>query len=77
MLRALFVSAVLLMIAGPALADDMDACRDKQAEDKAARVQACERVLAAGQVTGKDLALANAVRGQAFIQKRTPRWRET
>jgi tetratricopeptide (TPR) repeat protein len=69
MLRALFVSAVLLTIAGPALADDMDACRDKQAEDKAARVQACDKVIAAGQATGKDLAIANAVRGQAFLQK--------
>ena len=69
MLRAFFVSAVLLTIAGPALADDMDVCRDKQAEDKAARVQACEKVIAAGQGTGKDLALANAVRGQAFLQK--------
>jgi tetratricopeptide (TPR) repeat protein len=69
MLRAFFVFVVVLAIAGPALADDMDTCRDKQTEAKA-RLDACEKVLAAGQAPGKDLALAYAVRGQAFRVKR-------
>ena len=68
MLRALFVSAVILVVstvrpamAGPTLADDLGTCRNKQTEDKAARLDACERVIAAGQASGKDLALAYAV----------------
>jgi hypothetical protein len=36
MLRALLVSAALSMIAGPALADDIDLCRDRQTEAKGA-----------------------------------------
>jgi tetratricopeptide (TPR) repeat protein len=68
MLRALFVSAVLLAIVGLALADDMDACRDRQTEAKA-RLDACEKVIAAGQASGQDLAVANAARGQAFQLK--------
>jgi tetratricopeptide (TPR) repeat protein len=77
MLRAFFVSAVILVVstlrpamAGPTLADDMETCRNKQTEDKAARLGACERVIAAGQASGKDLALAYAVRGQEFQRKR-------
>ena len=65
----LAVSTVAPAIAGPTLSDDLETCRNKQAEDKAGRVQACERVIAGGQATGKDLALAYAVRGQAFMQK--------
>ncbi len=77
MLRTLFVSAVILVIsavrpavAGPTLADDLETCRNKQTEDKAGRLEACERVIAGGQATGKDLALAYAVRGQEFQRKR-------
>jgi tetratricopeptide (TPR) repeat protein len=69
MLRAVFVSAVLVGVAGPALADDMDTCRDQQTEAKA-RLNACENVIAAAQVPGKDLAIAYGVRGQAFRLKR-------
>jgi len=70
MLRALFVAMVTLAIAGPALADDdMDACRDRQTEAKA-RLDACEKVIAAGQVTGKDLAIANDTRGWIFVRRR-------
>ena len=79
MLRALIVSAVLLIAsnvapatAGLTLGDDMETCRDRQAEDKAARLQACERVIAGGQAAGKDLALAYAVRGQEFQRKHQP-----
>jgi tetratricopeptide (TPR) repeat protein len=77
MLRALFLSAVLLAVAtvtpavaGPTLGDDLETCRNKQAEDKAVRQEACERLIAGGQTSGKDLALAYAVRGQSFEQKR-------
>jgi tetratricopeptide (TPR) repeat protein len=70
MLRAFLVLVVALAIAGPVLADDMATCRDKQAEAKAkARLDACEKVLAAGQAPGKDLAIANYVRGQVFRTK--------
>jgi len=82
MLRVLFVSTILLAMSGPALADDMDTCRaskaeangqpsdakDRQAEAKA-RLEACEKVVASGQVSGKDLGIANFVRGQAFRLK--------
>jgi tetratricopeptide (TPR) repeat protein len=69
MLRVLFMSAVVLAIAGPALADDMDICRDRQAEHKA-RFEACEKIIAAGQATGKDLATAYVVRGLTLEGKR-------
>jgi tetratricopeptide (TPR) repeat protein len=69
MWRAIFVSAVLVTVAGPALADDMDACRDRQTEAKA-RLDACEQVIAAGQVSGKDLAIAYDARGNSFLLKR-------
>jgi tetratricopeptide (TPR) repeat protein len=68
MLRAFLVLVVALAIAGPVLADDIVTCRDKQAEAKA-RLEACEKVLAAGQAPGKDLAIANYVRGQVFRTK--------
>ena len=69
MLRALFILVVTLALAGPARADDMDTCRDRQAEAKA-RLEACEKVIAAGQVAGKDLATALFVRGNALLTKR-------
>jgi tetratricopeptide (TPR) repeat protein len=69
MLRALFTSAVLLAAAGPALADDMDTCRDRQSEPKA-RLEACEKIIAAGQTSGRDLAIAYTVRGLSFDAKR-------
>src|SRR5277367_2770031 len=69
-LRAIFVSAVMLAISGPALADDLQTCRDRQTEDKAARLEACEKVIAAGQASNKDMANAYAVRGQALRLKR-------
>jgi tetratricopeptide (TPR) repeat protein len=63
---ALSVSAVLLVIAGPALADDMALCRDRQTEANA-RLAACDKVIAAGQLSGKDLGAANNGRGQALL----------
>jgi tetratricopeptide (TPR) repeat protein len=75
MLRAILLSTVTLLafvmpaIAGPELGDDVTTCRDKQAGDKAARLEACERVIAAGKAEPKDMALAYAVRGQEFERK--------
>ena len=69
MLRALLMSAVVLAAAGPALADDMDVCRDKQSEPKP-RLEACEKIIAAGQTTGKDLGIAYSVRAQALAARR-------
>jgi Flp pilus assembly protein TadD len=69
MLRALLVSAVVLATAGPALADDLETCRDRQAEAKA-RLDACEQVIAAGKASGKDLGIALFVRGNALATKR-------
>lgn len=74
MLRALFVSRVLFILmvmlafARPALADDMDVCRDRQAEAKA-RQDACEKMIAEGQTSRKDLAIALGVRGNALMAK--------
>ena len=73
--RVLLVLAAVLGFAAQARADDMDICRDRQTEAKA-RLEACDKVIAAGQAAGKDqqvsakdLALANAVKGQAFLNR--------
>jgi tetratricopeptide (TPR) repeat protein len=68
-LRAVFASAVVLAISGPALANDLQTCRDRQTEDKAARLEACENLIIAGKVTGKDLGNALSVRGTALAVK--------
>jgi tetratricopeptide (TPR) repeat protein len=85
MLRALLIAivssvglAVMPAMADPAPGDDLGACRDRQTEPKA-RLDACERLIAAGQasgkeasakeVSGKDLGIAYNVRGQAFLLK--------
>ena len=63
-LRSLLAPAM----AGPLLADDMAMCRDRQAAAQA-RQDACERLIAGGQLTGRDLATALAVRGDAQLDK--------
>ena len=75
MLRALFVSTVLLALsavmaakADPTLGNDLDTCRDRQVDAKL-RLDACEKLLAAGQASGKDLSIALAVRGNALMNK--------
>jgi len=68
MLRVLFVSAALLTIAGPARADDLETCRDPQADSKA-RLTACEALMTSGKLTGKELAMALSVRGNALAAK--------
>ncbi len=69
MLRALLIPAVVLAMTGPAFADDLETCRDRQAEAKA-RLDACEKVIASGQASGKDLGIALAVRGNALLTRR-------
>ena len=75
MLRIFLLPALLLLwITSPALAlpelgDDQTACRDRQGDAKL-RLDACERLIAAGSVTGKDLAVALDVRGDALLAKR-------
>ncbi len=79
MLRAVLVSTIAVLsiswfilgqaIAGPLLGDDVATCRERQADFKV-RLDACERMIAAGQAAGKDLAIALAVRGEGFSQKR-------
>jgi tetratricopeptide (TPR) repeat protein len=56
------------MAAAPVLADDMETCRDrdKQGGTKAL-LDACDKVIATGQLTGKDLAIALFGRGYALV----------
>ena len=74
MLRVLFLSILLVWtgaaaLAGPLLNDDLETCRGRQS-DQQQRIVACENVIAAGTPTGKDLALALSVRGDAQLGKR-------
>ncbi len=75
MVRAFSLSIlVLLSIALPAtagaeLGDDVAICRDKAGDPKA-RQDACERLIINNEATGKDLALAYAIRGNALFDKR-------
>jgi tetratricopeptide (TPR) repeat protein len=56
-------------VAGPLPGDDVTTCRERQTDAKA-RLDACEKVIAAGQAAKKDMAIALAVRGDALSQKR-------
>jgi len=56
-------------MADPPLAADLTACRDRQSE-VAARLAPCERLIAAGQLSANDLAVALSVRGGALLAKR-------
>ena len=70
MLRAFFLALVTLVAAGPALAEgDIDTCR-KQDGEPAARLAACEAVIADAKITGKPKAGAFWVRGDALMKKR-------
>ncbi|UPK37108.1 tetratricopeptide repeat protein [Bradyrhizobium sp. 186] len=55
--------------ADPQPGDDLATCRDRQA-DMQARAQACDNLLNADRVTGKDKATALTVRGNTLINKR-------
>jgi tetratricopeptide (TPR) repeat protein len=71
------VSLTLLVLAGsaaiaaadPQAGDDLATCRDRQAEAQV-RAQACENLLSADRVTGKDKAIALGVRGNALLGRR-------
>jgi tetratricopeptide (TPR) repeat protein len=56
-------------LAGPELGDDLTTCRDRQG-DPQARMDACDRVIADGKATGKDLASVHASRANLLSSKR-------
>ena len=69
MLRALLLGVVMLA-AGPALAaGDVDTCRNSTAEP-AARLAACESVIADDKITGPSRAAAFWFRGDSLMKKR-------
>jgi tetratricopeptide (TPR) repeat protein len=75
MLRVVCLTLVALL-SGVAVAaaqsqpgDDLAICRDRQSETQA-RTTACENLLNANKVTGKDKSLALVIRAQAMIAKR-------
>jgi tetratricopeptide (TPR) repeat protein len=70
MLRAFLLALVMLFAAGPVrAAGDIDTCRKQDAEP-AARLAACETVIADEKITGKSRAMAFWVRGDALQKKR-------
>lgn len=75
MLRAVCVATLSLLAivvpaaADPQLGDDVTTCRDRQNELKI-RLASCEKLLAGGTLTGRDLAIAFNVRGMAFMARR-------
>ena len=70
MLRVFFLAVVILVAAGPArAAGDIDTCRKQDAEP-AARLAACETVIADDKITGKSRAAAYWIRGEALTKKR-------
>jgi tetratricopeptide (TPR) repeat protein len=72
MLRVISGLIVVLAVAGPALAGDIETCRD-QKPDFRTRMDACEKVIATAPATGlvpnKDLGFALAMRGHALLVK--------
>jgi tetratricopeptide (TPR) repeat protein len=70
MLRVFFLVLVTLVAAGPArAAGDIDTCRKQEAEP-AARLAACETVIADDKITGKPRAGAFWFRGDSLMKKR-------
>jgi tetratricopeptide (TPR) repeat protein len=70
MLRALLLGLVMLAAAGPArAAGDIDTCRNSTAEP-AARLAACESVIADEKITGPSRAAAFWYRGDSLVKKR-------
>jgi len=75
MLRVACLTLVVLLSGGavaaaePPPGDDLATCRDRQAETQA-RTTACENLLNANRVTGKDKSLALVIRAQALMTKR-------
>jgi len=70
MLRALLLGLVMLAATGPArAAGDTETCRNNSAEP-AARLAACESVIADDKITGPPRAFALAYRGDSLVKKR-------
>ncbi|MGX4802410.1 caspase family protein [Bradyrhizobium guangdongense] len=69
LISVIFLSGVAMAAAGPQAGDDLATCRDRQAEAQA-RTTACENLLHANRVTGKDKSLALVIHAQALINKR-------
>ena len=65
----IFVAGAAVAAAEPQAGDDLATCRDRQAEAQA-RATACDNLLNADRLSGKDKALALVVRGNALITKR-------
>lgn len=66
---AVLVSGAAIAAAEPQAGDDLAICRDRQGEAQA-RATACDNLLNADRVTGKDKAIALSVRGNALLNKR-------
>ncbi|QIO31721.1 caspase family protein [Bradyrhizobium sp. 1(2017)] len=75
MLRVVSLTFVVLAAsasmaaADPQAGDDLAICRDRQA-DAQARATACDNLLSADRLAGKDKAIALSVRGNALLNKR-------
>ncbi|MBR0736155.1 tetratricopeptide repeat protein [Bradyrhizobium liaoningense] len=75
MLRVVSLTFVVLAAsasmaaADPQAGDDLAMCRDRQA-DAQARATACDNLLSADRLAGKDKAIALSVRGNALLNKR-------
>lgn len=74
MLRVVSLTLVTLIAAvaiasADQVSDDLAVCRDRQV-DMQARAPACDNLLNADRVTGKDKAIALSVRGNTLINKR-------
>ena len=65
----ILAACVSIAAAEPQAGDDLATCRDRQAEAQA-RATACDNLLNADRLSGKDKALALVVRGNALITKR-------
>ncbi|WP_441260696.1 caspase family protein [Bradyrhizobium sp. 521_C7_N1_3] len=66
---AILISNAAIAAAKPQAGDDLATCRDRQAEAQA-RATACDNLLKADKLGGKDKSLALVVRGNALINKR-------
>jgi tetratricopeptide (TPR) repeat protein len=63
------VSGAAIAAAEPQAGDDLTVCRDRQAE-LPARATACDNLLNADRLTGKDKGIALSVRGNTLLNKR-------
>ncbi|MHC4049952.1 tetratricopeptide repeat protein [Bradyrhizobium sp. 25ACV] len=68
-LTLVILTAGLFSAAADPQADDLTLCRDRQAEAQA-RASACDNLLKADKLGGKDKAIALSVRGNTLINKR-------